>query len=142
MAGGYPPAGNGKREDIAHAWFDRDQTVHAASGWDITGDDPAARATLAEPWMTDHGVYAAGTPPLARGSKNSAPTNRSTRDCAFRARRLALTADAGATTIELAGPDGEATLETDAAARVLLLWGRRPAGPDTLGRPRRLLSGY
>jgi hypothetical protein len=46
---------------------------------------------------------------------------------------------------------GPATLETDAAARVLLLWGRRPgdpsricsrAGADTLGRVRRLLSGY
>lgn len=48
-------------------------------------------------------------------------------------------------------PDGPATLETDAAARVLLLWGRRPAdpsrvcsrvGPETLGRLRNLLSGY
>jgi hypothetical protein len=51
----------------------------------------------------------------------------------------------------LAEPDGPATLETDAAARVLLLWGRRPAdpsrirsrvGPETLGRVRRLLGGY
>jgi hypothetical protein len=41
--------------------------------------------------------------------------------------------------------------ETDAAARVLLLWGRRPAdpsricsraGPEILGRLRQLLSGY
>jgi hypothetical protein len=55
------------------------------------------------------------------------------------------------TTIELAEPDGLATLETDAAARVLLLWGRRPGdpsricrrvGPETLGRVPRLLSGY
>jgi hypothetical protein len=53
--------------------------------------------------------------------------------------------------IGLAEPDGPATLETDAAARVLLVWGRRPAdpsricsrvGPETLGRLRQLLSGY
>jgi hypothetical protein len=62
-----------------------------------------------------------------------------------------LDADADHTTIELAEPDGPATLETDAAARVLLLRGRRPGdpsrissrvGPETLGRVRRLLSGY
>jgi cytochrome c1 len=62
-----------------------------------------------------------------------------------------LSADADHTTIELAEPEGQATLETDAAARVLLLWGRRPgdpsricsrAVPEVLGRVRRLLSGY
>jgi hypothetical protein len=55
------------------------------------------------------------------------------------------------TAIGLAESDGPATLETDAAARVLLLWGRRPAdpsricsrvGPEALGRLRQLLSGY
>ena len=60
-------------------------------------------------------------------------------------------AETDRTTIGLAEPDGPATLETDAAARVLLLWGRRPAdpsricsrvGPEALGRVRRLLSGY
>jgi hypothetical protein len=60
-------------------------------------------------------------------------------------------ADSDQITIGLAEPEGPATLETDAAARVLLLWGRRPADPsrirsragaETLGRVRRLLSGY
>jgi hypothetical protein len=59
--------------------------------------------------------------------------------------------DHDSTRIALVPPDGEATLETDAAARVLLLWGRRPAdpsricskvGPTALGRIRQLLSGY
>jgi hypothetical protein len=59
--------------------------------------------------------------------------------------------DAESTTIGLADAEGPATLETDAAARVLLLWGRRPAdpariwsrvGPAALGQLRRLLSGY
>jgi hypothetical protein len=62
-----------------------------------------------------------------------------------------VSADADQTIVAFADPEGPATLETDAAARVLLLWGRRPAdparicsrvGPETLGRVRRLLSGY
>lgn len=122
-------------------------------GWDITGDwDAEARARLAEPWMTSHSVVAVGRPLLAKGAAQLRPGER------IEARLrvpdtddVLLTADAEDTTIAMAGPEGPATLETDAAARVLLLWGRRPgnpsricsgAGPDTLGRVRRLLSGY
>jgi hypothetical protein len=121
-------------------------------GWDITGDDAAARARLAEHWMTTHSVLAVGKPLLAKGVKQLRPGER------IEARlRVAGTDDvvvdaaADRTTIRLADPDGPATLETDAAARVLLLWGRRPAdpsricsrvGPETLGRVRSLLAGY
>jgi hypothetical protein len=56
-----------------------------------------------------------------------------------------------APSIELAPADGPAELESDAGARALLLWGRRPsdcgrlrstAGAERLGRLRTLLSGY
>ncbi|HTY33648.1 maleylpyruvate isomerase N-terminal domain-containing protein [Mycobacterium sp.] len=121
-------------------------------GWDITGDDPAAQARLAEPWMTTHSVTAVGRPLLAKGAKGLRGGER----IAARLRvpgtdDVVVTADAERTYIGMAGPEGEATLETDAAARVLLLWGRRPgdpsricsgAGPETLGQLRRLLSGY
>jgi len=124
-------------------------------GWDITGDCdiPAAfRAALAEPWMTTHSVLAVGRPLLTKGVKKLAPGER------IEARLrvpgtddVFVSADAGQTTVAFADPEGPATLETDAAARVLLLWGRRPADParicsragaDTLGRVRRLLGGY
>ena len=111
-----------------------------------------ALARLTEPWMTDHSVYAVGTPLLTRGVKELGADERLFARLRVPGRDdVALTADPGRTTIELASPDGQATLETDAAARVLLLWRRRPAdpsricsqaGPDTLGRLRRLLSGY
>jgi len=122
-------------------------------GWDITGDDPAAQARLGEAWMTDHSVFAVGTPLLAKGAKQLGLGD----ECIEARLRVSdtndvvLTADANSTTIELASIEGDATLETDAAARVLLLWGRRPAdpsrvcskvGPQTLGRVRNLLSGY
>jgi hypothetical protein len=53
--------------------------------------------------------------------------------------------------IPIAPAVGDAVLETDAAARVLLLWGRQPpdtgrirsdAGPENLGRLRSVSSGY
>ncbi|OBA63867.1 hypothetical protein A5647_03955 [Mycobacterium sp. 1100029.7] len=124
--------------------------------WDITGDDESAQARLAQPWMTTHSVMAVGRPLLAKGAKHLAPGERiqarlrvaGADDVAIDARADETTIE---TTIELAEPAGPAMVETDAAARVLLLWGRRPAdpsrlcsrvGPETLGRLRLLLSGY
>jgi hypothetical protein len=121
-------------------------------GWDVTGDDAAAQARLAQPWMTTHSVVAVGRPLLARGATQLRPGER------IEARLrvpgtddVFVSADADQTTVGFADPEGPATLETDAAGRVLLLWGRRPgdpsricsrAGAETLGRVRRLLSGY
>lgn len=121
-------------------------------GWDITGDDAAAQARLAEPWMTTHSVLAVGRPLLAKGAKQLGAGERiEARLRATGTDDVLVSADADRTTIGLADPEGPATLETDPAARVLLLWGRRPAdpsricsraGPETLGRVRQLLSGY
>lgn len=123
-------------------------------GWDITGDDEAAQERLGQWWMTEHSVAAVGRPLLLRGSKELGlgPDER------FEGRLrvegsddIVVSADPDTTSIEFAASNGPATLETDAASRVLLLWGRRPAdpgricssvGPDTLGRLRTLLSGY
>lgn len=121
-------------------------------GWDITGDEPEAQARLAEPWMTTHSVLAVGRPLLVKGCKQLQPGERI--EASLRADGtddVVLAAGPDQITIGFAEPDGPATLETDAAARVLLLWGRRPAdpsrirsrvGPETLGRVRRLLGGY
>jgi Mycothiol maleylpyruvate isomerase N-terminal domain len=121
-------------------------------GWDITGDDAAAQARLAERWMTTHSVFAVGRPLLAKGAKRLRPGERiEARLRVAGSEDVLIDADDDQTTIGLAEPDGPATLETDAAARVLLLWGRRPAdpsricsrvGPETLGRVGQLLSGY
>jgi Mycothiol maleylpyruvate isomerase N-terminal domain len=123
-------------------------------GWDITGDVPAARARLGEAWMTDHSVVAVGRPLLAKGAKDLGLTDDERIEARLRvpdAGDIVVSADAHSTTIELAAIAGEPTLETDAAARVLLLWGRRPAdparicsrvGPQTLARVRSLLGSY
>lgn len=120
--------------------------------WDITGDEPDAQARLAEPWMTTHSVVAVGRPLLAKGAKLLSPGERiEARLRTDGTDDVVVAADRDHITIGLAEPEGSATLETDAGARVLLLWGRRPADPsrirsragaETLGRVRRLLSGY
>lgn len=120
--------------------------------WDITGDNTAAQARLAQPWMTDHSVVAVGRPLLAKGAAQLRTGERV--DARLRApgtNDVVVTAEKHSLSIGFAASEGPAALETDAAARVLLLWGRRPAdpsrihssaGPETLGRIRRLLSGY
>jgi hypothetical protein len=122
--------------------------------WDITGDGAPGRDRLAQPWMTDHSVYAVGVPLLRRGHeilKLDADEPMEARIRVDGADDVVVTADAETTAITLAPPDGSATVETDSVTRVLLLWGRRPAdpgrirsaaGPLELGRLRTLLSGY
>jgi uncharacterized protein (TIGR03083 family) len=122
--------------------------------WDVTGDDTTSRAALAEPWMTEHSVRAVGRPLLARGR---AALELGTEEAVEGRLRVAgsddvlVRADDSGTRIDLVPPQGPATIETDAAARALLLWGRRPAdpsrwrsdvGPRALRRVRSLLSGY
>jgi uncharacterized protein (TIGR03083 family) len=121
-------------------------------GWDITGDGEPAQTRLAQPWMTSHSVFAVGRPLLAKGAKQLREGERiEARLRVDGTDDVVVNADSEKTTIGMAGPEGPATLETDAAARVLLLWGRRPAdparicsrvGPEALGRVRGLLSGY
>jgi hypothetical protein len=104
--------------------------------------------------MTEHSVVAVGRPLLARGVAYlgvGADERIEGRLRVAGSDDVLLSAEGDRTTIELVPPEGAATLETDAAARVLLLWGRRPAdparihssaGPEALGRVRNLLSGY
>jgi hypothetical protein len=102
--------------------------------------------------MTTHSVFAVGRPLLAKGAKELAPGERiEARLRVAGSDDVVVSADADHATVGFAEPAGNATLETDAAARVLLLWGRRPADPsricsragaETLGRVRRLLAGY
>jgi len=120
--------------------------------WDITGDNAAAQAQLAQPWMTTHSVWAVGKPLLVKGAAQLRPGEHI--EARLRVEGVddvVVRADTESTTIELSDIDGPATLETDSAARVLLLWGRRPADPsrivsgagrEELGRVRTLLSGY
>ncbi|MCQ4041208.1 maleylpyruvate isomerase N-terminal domain-containing protein [Streptantibioticus rubrisoli] len=122
--------------------------------WDLTGDDRTATDALNQPWMTEHSVTLVGRPLLARGlaGLDLGPGDRiEGRLRVAGTDDVVVTSDANGTGIGFAPPEGPATIESDAATRVLLLWGRRPAdasrwhsaaGPDALRAVRTLLGGY
>jgi hypothetical protein len=123
--------------------------------WDLTGDDPVAVHALTEPWMTRHSVDDVGRPLLRRGSTGIDWSERDRIEARLRApgsEDILVTADAeGGGEMRLVPVHGKATIESDAAVRALLIWGRRPAdpsrwhsdaGPQALRELRTLLSGY
>lgn len=82
---------------------------------------------MAEPWMTTHSVLAVGGPLLVKGATQLGPGERIEAHLrADGADDVVLAADPDRITIDLAAPEGPATLETGAAARVLLLCGAGP----------------
>lgn len=140
---------------MAASWFAehmREELV--LHRWDIAGDDTTATESLAASWMTDHTVIAVGRPLLAKGAAglDLGPDRRvQGRLRSPGSDDVVVTATPAGNTIERATPTGPATIESDPAARVLFLWGRRPsqpsrwasgAGPESLRAVRTLLSGY
>ncbi|WP_216892552.1 maleylpyruvate isomerase N-terminal domain-containing protein [Nocardia alni] len=122
--------------------------------WDVTGDDSTAQQALSEPWMTRHSVLQVGRPLLARGAAHLPLDDRHVIRGRLRVSGtddIVVTAGAESTDIGFASQEGAATIESDAATRALLLWGRRPANPnrwhsdaepEELRSLRLLLSGY
>lgn len=156
-------AGEELADDTDVAWTGRTMKVPwfaehmrqelALHTWDVAGD-AATHEKLAPRWLTDHSVAAVGRPLLQKGTAALALQGDSRVTARLRvpdADDVVVSAGSDRTEIALAPSEGDATLETDAATRVLLLWGRRPAdparirssaGPEELGRVRTLLSGY
>jgi hypothetical protein len=120
--------------------------------WDLVGDDEQAGTQLAQPWMTTHSVDAVGVPLLRRGGAGLPDTPFTSRLRVVNQPDVVLTGGSRPSiTLSPTEPETRPDLVTDAAARVLLLWGRQPAdttrlrsdvGPEQLGRTRTLLSGY
>lgn len=107
---------------------------------------------MAERWLTTHSVFAVGRPLLAKGVKQLRPGE------AVQARlRVAggddvvVSAEADRTTIALAGLKARPSSKPTTRRGYCCCGGQRPAdpsrirgnaGPEALGRLRRLLSGY
>jgi mycothiol maleylpyruvate isomerase-like protein len=126
-------------------------TVHR---WDFAGDGETGPALLAQPDLTEHAVTVLGRLLVAAGArKDPAPGE----DFAVRlrspgARDVRVAVENGQAGLQLADDDAdEPYAEADAAARTLVIWGRRPdqrgrfrshlAAP-MLARLQALLSGY
>lgn len=118
--------------------------------WDLVGDDDVSMTLLAQPELTDHAVTVLGRALVVRGAA-SVTTNLSaaisspgTQDV------LALVDGEGARLIRSEEKSDSAVIG-DPAARLLLLWGRRPGDPRRLVAPlgnhvfaqlETLLAGY
>lgn len=110
---------------------------------DLVGDDALGDAVLAEEWMTTHSVDAVGVPLVGEDAATVRLRTPGRDDVVVRG--------GSAPAITLRPARDDADVVSDAAARVLLLWGRTPddparlvapSGAARLGRARALLPGY
>jgi hypothetical protein len=122
--------------------------------WDIAGDDATGDDLLAQPELTHHAVEVLGRLLLARGRTQDPVPDQ---DFHVRLRTpdapdVRVTVESGHADLQITHTDtNEPYLELDAAARTLVLWGRRPDQRDRIRshltvsqfiRLRTLLSGY
>lgn len=100
--------------------------------WDLVGSDDTSVELLSDPHLTSHALAALScfgtiSERAAARTWRSAPS--APLDVRLRVDGLddvVLRASGAETTLELAPPQDGPGIETDAAARLLMLWGRRP----------------
>ena len=122
--------------------------------WDLVGDDERSMALLAQPELTVHAVSVLGRPLLVRGSRSRdgfADRLRLTLASPGRPDVVAVV-DADGARLELGSTSAnEPMVICDPAARLLVIWGRRPGDPRRvrapggaagLGQLQGLLAGY
>jgi hypothetical protein len=127
---------------------------HALHRWDVVGDDDMSRQLLGSEDLVDHSVSELGNILLVAGRKHDPDPHADFRAC-LRSdgyRDLLVTVEGGAATLAWANAQAdEPSIETDAAARHLFIWGRRPdrhgaarshLSQGDLARLQDLLSGY
>jgi mycothiol maleylpyruvate isomerase-like protein len=127
---------------------------HALHRWDITGDDEVGLSLLSQSDLTEHSVEVLGRILLAAGrSRDPDPdTDFCVRLHSDGERDLFVVVDDGVATLTWDEPVSVGLgLDCDAAARQLLIWGRRPdargrlhshLAQSQLARLQVLLSGY
>lgn len=127
---------------------------HALHRWDIAGDDETSLALLGEPDLVDHSVGVLGEILLAAGREHDPEpeTDFHVRLHTEGQRDLRVVVEHGNAGLVWAKDDAdEPSVEIDAAARQLFIWGRRPdrrgrlrshLTQPQLARLQTLLSGY
>lgn len=96
--------------------------------WDLVGDDDTSAELLSQQDLLVHAVKFIGKPLLQRGlgaGSGKEPFTARVR-CVGRD-DLVVHADDGGVLLSVGPPEGRATIEGDPAARLLLLWGRKPS---------------
>jgi len=122
--------------------------------WDIAGDDQTSVDLLGQPELTGHAVGVLGEILTRRGRQRD-PAPDEDFDVRLRSgttEDVRLRVEGGRARLELADAPGAGPgVELDPAARLLVIWGRRPdrrgrvrsaVDPTTLARLDALLAGY
>jgi len=121
--------------------------------FDLVGDDEISQSLLGQPELTDHAVTVLGRALLARGtgSASEPPVGFTAAIGAPDTRDVVVVIDSDGARLERSDADPNVAVIGDAAARLLLLWGRQPGDPRRLSAPggvevlaglRSLLAGY
>lgn len=102
--------------------------------WDMVGDDDVSWELLSRPEITEHAVTTLAPLLFSRGC-GMAPS--SGRGVSARIRTggqpdIAIKHDGAAASLSFVPDDGSPAIETDAAARLLFIWGRRPGDPSRI----------
>jgi hypothetical protein len=156
----------GQEPDAVIPWTGRHMAVatflphlrneYAIHRWDMVGDDSMSAELLGQPELTAHAVTELGRILVVRGARHDPCPGQ---DFHLRLRspgaddvHLRVEDGVAGLTFDDGDDGGEAPLlELDAAARTLVLWGRRPGPPSRLrsrldpadlARLQVLLSGY
>jgi uncharacterized protein (TIGR03083 family) len=120
----------------------------AIHGWDFSG---GGEDLLAQPDLTEHAVGVLGRILPRKGSAGDPGSDFDVRLRTPDRPDVRVVVDADGARLELAEPADGPHVELDAAARVLLIWGRRPdrrgrirsrLPADDLARLQALLAGY
>jgi uncharacterized protein (TIGR03083 family) len=126
----------------------------AVHRWDLVGDDEENDRLLAQPELLAHSIRMLGDPLMARGLQAD-PSPEAALSIRLRCPGqldLLVTVHNRKGNLALTSPaDAADTIDTDPAARLLLIWGRRPADSrrvrsglpaEVLSRVQTLLAGY
>lgn len=124
----------------------------AVHRWDLVGDDEASATLLGQQELLDHAVGFIGAPLCQRGLRQGAGDRPLTVIGRTEGQDdLKVTMGEGTARLAVVPAEGDATIHADAAARLLLLWGRKPtpfyrlqadSSEQDVGQLQALFSGY
>jgi hypothetical protein len=95
--------------------------------WDLVGDDDVSFELLSQPELTAHAVGMMGQALLLRGCANSAMRPLDVRLRTTGQRDIVARRSPEGASLVFDDPDASPAIHADAAARLLFVWGRRPA---------------
>lgn len=120
--------------------------------WDMVGDDEVSWRLLSQPELTAHAVQTMGSLLFQRGCAAAPPPLylsarlRAAGHDGLAHDDVVVESAHGLASLRTAPADGDVALESDPAARLLFIWGRRPGDPSRLrssldGAAHRSLEG-